>query len=51
MDPEFLERQLKDAAVAADIRRRLASGRASASPDPRMKLALQPDGTVRYVAP
>ena len=50
-DVEFLERQLKDAAVAADIRRRMASARAGAAPDPRMKLELQPDGTVRYAAP
>ncbi len=50
-DIEFLERQMKDAAVAADIRRRMASGRAGAAPDPRMKLELQPDGTVRYAPP
>lgn len=50
-DIEFLERQMKDAAVAADIRRRMASARAGASPDPRSKLELQPDGTVRYAAP
>ncbi len=50
-DVEFLDRQRKDAEMAADIRRRMASARAGASPDPRQKLALQPDGTVRYVAP
>lgn len=50
-DPEFLERQMKDAETAADIRRRMASARAGTAPDPRMKLELQPDGTVRYVDP
>lgn len=50
-DLEFLDRQRKDAEVAADIRRRMASARTGASPDPRRKLELQPDGTVRYTAP
>ena len=48
-DLEFLERQTRDAEVAADIRRRMASSRAGTAPDPRMKLELQPDGTVRYI--
>jgi chromosome segregation ATPase len=48
-DLEFLERQRRDAETAADIRRRMATMRAGASADPRTKLELQPDGTVRYV--
>lgn len=51
LDPEFLERQMKDAETAADIRRRMAGARAGAAPDPRLKLELQPNGTVRYVDP
>jgi chromosome segregation ATPase len=51
LDVEFLNRQLKDAEEAAEIRRRMASSRAGASPDKRMKLELQPDGTVKYVTP
>lgn len=51
LDAGFLERQLKLAEEAASIRRRMASARTGASPDPRMKLELQEDGTVRYVAP
>jgi len=51
MDVEFLERQIKDATEASDIRRRLASSRSGASSDPRMKLELQSDGTVRYLPP
>ena len=50
-DVEFLNRQIKDAEQAADIRRRMASSRAGASPDRRMKLEWQPDGTVKYVNP
>ncbi|HKX60287.1 MAG TPA: hypothetical protein VJS65_00565 [Verrucomicrobiae bacterium] len=50
-DLEFLERQVKDAEEAAAIRRRMASARTGASPDKRMKLELQPDGTVKYAPP
>ena len=50
-DVEYLNRQLKEAEEQASIRRRMASARTGASPDKRMKLELQPDGTVKYVPP
>ncbi|HEY2952513.1 MAG TPA: hypothetical protein VGK40_08025 [Verrucomicrobiae bacterium] len=50
-DPDFLRLQRKKADDAAEVRKHIGAGRPVNASDKRLRLVLQPDGTVRTVAP